>query len=227
MTWIENLAGLSKGTARSVYSQNGEEGVLEAIFAGIGETNRFLVDIGAGDGVALSNTRLFIERGWTGARFDVKNGEGVHQECVTAENVSSLLAKYRVPRDFDLLSLDIDGVDWWVLRSILRGGYYPRVMCVEVNPGLPAEPPVAIEYDPAFVNSADDYFGASLSAFIMLAESYGYTLVHLPHFNAFFVRSELLPEDAAASVAHWKVYPCWPPDKQHRPWHPITEDDLR
>lgn len=225
MNWIDNLEGLSADTAHCVYSQNGEEGVLEAIFAGIGETNRVLVDIGAGDGIALSNTRLFIENGWAGARFDMKNGEGVHRECITAENVAALLAGYHVPTDFDLLSLDIDGVDWWVLRAVLRGGYRPRVMCVEINPGIPADPAVAIEYDPLFVNRGDDYFGASLSAFVSLGKRYGYTLVHLPHYNAFFVRSDLVPEGAPTEFP-WRVYDCWPRDPQHRPWHLITEEDL-
>jgi hypothetical protein len=75
--------------ARTVYSQTGEEGVLEAIFSTVGETNRYLVDIGAGDGSTLSNTRLFLDRDWTGTRFDIVPHGDVHRAMVTAENIGA------------------------------------------------------------------------------------------------------------------------------------------
>ena len=202
-----------------VFSQTGEEGVLEALFANIGETNRCLVDIGAGDGKILSNTRLLLERGWHGARFDVAYAADVYQARIAAENVCDVLAKYNVPAEPDLLSLDIDGIDWYVLRALYRGGYRPRVICCEINSTLPAEPPVAIVYNPAHGFDETNYYGASLGAYRRLCEAHGYRLVYV-HFalNAFFVPCELIPRDA---VIEWEFEPvqCWPTDPKGRPWH--------
>lgn len=218
-TWVDTLGTF----ARRVYSQTGEEGVLEAIFQNVGTTSRYLVDIGAGDGTALSNTRLFLESGWHGARFDANYAGDVHQERITAENVCDILAKYNVPGEVDLLSLDIDGFDWYVLRAILRT-YTPRVFVCEVNNALPAEPPLAIKYDPAFVFGNNAYFGATVSAFKLLGETFGYTLAHVHHFNAFFVRNELMPE-GAVPVINYVQYSGWPADP--RPWVPVTVEECR
>lgn len=219
-TWVEELTN----AARQVYSQTGEEGVLEAIFAAVGETNRHLVDIGAGDGTALSNTRLFLEQGWHGARFDAAYAGDVSQARITAENVCDVLAKYNTPGEFDLLSLDIDGIDWYVLRALLRGGYAPRVIVCEVNNALPPEPAQAIAYDPAFVFGNNAYFGATVAAYRLLGEAHGYVLAHVRHFNAFLVRADLVPADAAPQLNH-VIYSGWPPDP--RPWVQITAEDCR
>jgi hypothetical protein len=209
-----------------VFSQTGEEGVLEALFANIGETNRYLVDIGAGDGKTLSNTRLFLERGWHGARFDVNYAADVNQARITAENVCDVLAKYNVPCEPDLLSLDIDGIDWYVLRALFRGGHYPRVICCEINSTLPAEPPVAIVYDPAHGFDETNYYGASLGAYRRLCEAHGYCLVWVhAALNAFFVQAELVPPDA---VIEWEFEPApyWPVDPRRRAWHALGPEEF-
>jgi hypothetical protein len=210
--------------ARTVYSQTGEEGVLEAIFSTVGETNRYLVDIGAGDGSTLSNTRLFLDRDWTGTRFDIVPHGDVHRAMVTAENIGALLAEHVAPHAFDLLSLDIDGIDWYVLRALLREGYRPRVFVCEINNSLPAEPPLVIAYDPTHVFNDSDYFGASLGAYRRLAEAYGYVLVHCLPWNAFFVQRELL--DGRLTEVEWSPQATWPADPLFRPWRVVTGNDL-
>jgi hypothetical protein len=220
MNWLDTL----KGSERRIYSQCGEEGILERIFENIGTTNRFLVDVGAGDGVTLSNTRMFLDQGWDGNRFDVKRGERVHSERVTAENICGLLEKHGTPKSIDLMSLDIDGIDWWVLRSILRGGYMPRVLVCEINNSKPTCPPVTVEYDPGLVFANSDYFGASLGAFTVLAEAHCYALVHCIAWNAFFVRRGLLPTEIPE--VQWSPKATWPPDPQQRPWHEVTKADV-
>jgi len=218
--WSNVLAA----STRKVYSQYGEDGVIQRIFADLGTTNRYLVDIGAGDGFKLSNTKILLEAGWHGARFDVAYGADVFQERITAENVCDVLAKYNVPGEFDFLSLDIDGIDWYVLRAILRS-YRPRVFVCEVNPTIPAEPPVTIAYDPAFVFPQCAYFGASLGAFHRLGTVHGYTLVYVHEcINAFFVRNDLLPSGVKLSI-NFKTRASWGPDRLKRPWHLITETE--
>ena len=219
-TWLDTLIG----SERKVYSQCGEEGVILAILAAIGPGDRFLVDVGAGDGATLSNTKLLIDAGWHGPRFDGAYGGDVHQEYITAENIVDLLVKHEVPHEPDFLSLDIDGVDWYVLRAILRA-YRPRMFVCEINNSLPIYPAVAVAYDPGFRFSQCDYFGASLGAYHDLATHHGYQLVHCMPWNAFFVRRDLLPAGGEPRLA-WGPCPGWPVDPLRRPWVPITAGDL-
>ena len=83
--------------------------------------NKYLVDFGAGGlGCSMSNSRYLLEKGWTGLRMD-GNPMGdttIMQEMITAENICDLFKKYNVPNEFDLLSIDIDGNDYWVWEAI-------------------------------------------------------------------------------------------------------------
>ena len=215
-----------KAAARKGWSQYGEEGVIARLLADLGTTNRYLVDIGAGDGATLSNTKALLDAGWRGARFDIAAAGDVRQERVTAENICDLCARDNAPAEPDLLSLDIDGVDWYVLRALLRGGYRPRAMCVEVNPCLPAEPAVVVAYDPVFRFTDCDYFGGSLAAYRALAAAYGYACVYVHmSINAFLVPRELLPIGAKLSIEFTRRA-SWPRDPRGRPWHVIGPEDL-
>lgn len=215
-----------KAAARKGWSQYGEEGVIERLLADLGTTNRYLVDIGAGDGRTLSNTKALLDAGWRGARFDLADAGDVCGQQITAENVCDALARGNAPAEPDLLSLDIDGVDWYVLRALLRGGYRPRAMCVEVNPCLPAEPAVTVAYDPAFRFADCDYFGGSLAAYRRLAEAYDYALVYVhASINAFFVPRDLLPPGVKLSIEFTRRA-SWPRDPRGRPWHAVGPEDL-
>lgn len=220
--WSDDLIA-----ARRVgYSQYGEEGMIERLLADLGTTSRYLVDIGAGDGRTLSNTQALLDAGWHGVRFDVAPGGDVHQERITAENVGDLLARHNVPPEPDFLSLDIDGVDWWVLRAVLRAGYHPRAFVCEINPALPTQPPVTVVYDPGFVFSQCDYFGASLGAFQLLAAAYDYRCVVVNEsINAFFVVADALPVGVRLSVEHRPRQP-WPRDPRRRAWHALSTRDV-
>jgi len=123
----------------------------------------------------------------------------VKREVVDAENIESLFARYGVPEEFDLLSIDIDGNDYWVWKAISR--YSPRVVIVEYNIFFLAETAKTIAYDPDHVWNRKDhrlYHGASLAAFDKLAREKGYALLHTDVYcpNAIFVRRDLLPAGA-------------------------------
>lgn len=90
---------------RRIGSQNGEDGVLEAIFATIGTTNKYFVEFGASNLSECNTVYLAQWKGWKGLWMDAADpdrGGRVKQECVTAENIEALFRKYRVPREFDL-----------------------------------------------------------------------------------------------------------------------------
>jgi hypothetical protein len=203
------------------YSQNDEDGVLLFVFAVIGMTNRVVVEIAAGNGIESNSANLILNHGFFGLLFegDVnKAAEGKRffeshphsayfpprfvTDWVTRENADQLIRDNLPPGsvppsgDIDVMSLDIDGNDYWVLEAIQC--IAPRVIILEFNAVWGAERAVTIPYDPDFVFKPDPvpYAGASLPAFVKLLSGRGYRLVGVERlgFNAVFVRNDLAPE---------------------------------
>jgi len=180
-----------------VHSQCGEDGVLQRIYECIGTRNKTFVEFGAWDGQHLSNTaNLRLNHGWSGLLMegsDRADGDVVKQEFVNAENVEALFSKYGVPETFDLLSVDIDGNDYWVWKAIEC--FTPRVVVVEYNIFFALDAARTIEYRADHVWDETSYHGASLAAFYKLGAEKGYTLVHTDSWapNAFFVLNSELP----------------------------------
>lgn len=181
----------------STYSQNGEDGILRAIFARIGAGSRYFVEFGVEEGDEC-NTRYLAERqNWTGLLMDGGHADSrrnLHRETVTVENVAGLFRKYGVPATMDLLSIDIDGNDYWVWREVSRH-WRPRVVVIEYNASEGPDVSTSIVYEPGFHWTETDYMGASLQALVTLGTSRGYTLVACDSrgVNAFFVVDELVP----------------------------------
>jgi hypothetical protein len=181
---------------KRIRSQNGEDGVIEALFECIGETNRYFVEFGVGD-ASECNTAALLERGWKGLMMDMQDIcrnplAVIRSEYVFPENINALFRKYRVPDSFDLLSIDIDGNDFWVWREIAARA---RVVVIEYNAAVPADECRTIVYEPGFGWNGSDYYGASLLALKRLGELKRYTLVYCDRHgvNAFFVANEALP----------------------------------
>lgn len=182
---------------RKIYSQNGEDGILEAIFTLLGVTNRFFVEFGVRDGRQCNTAYLSRKKKWNGLMMDIDAGVSpsgipIHKEFVNAENVEALFKKYSVPKQFDLLSIDIDGNDYWVWRAIQH--FEPRVVAIEYNGSVPVEQAKTIPYDPNFRWPGTTYYGASLHALVKLARQKRYTLINCDSSgtNAFFVQDSLL-----------------------------------
>jgi hypothetical protein len=110
---------------------------------------------------------------------------------VTPENVQELFAQAGVPDEPDVLSIDIDGVDYWVWQAITD--YRPRIVVAEYNAHLDPAQALTVPRDHAAGWDGSDYFGASLGALRDLALARGYRFVHTDTSgaNAFFVRSDL------------------------------------
>ncbi len=183
---------------RSVYSQKGEDGVLARIFECIGPTNRRFVEFGAWDGILCSNTaHLRLDHGWSGLLMEgnpERSNEHVVHEFITRENIDALLTKYHVPATFDLLSIDIDGNEYWVWKAIQR--HRARVVVIEYNIFFGNDVSVTIPYDAGHVWDQSYYHGASLAALEKLGREKGYALVHSESYspNAFFIADEALPD---------------------------------
>lgn len=188
--------------AKKSFSQFGEDGILEQIFEII-KGDRWCVEFGAYDGEHLSNTRnLIVNHGWRGILIEasperfrklLETYKGNNRiTCLNkfvdfeGENsLDSILKETPVPKDFDLLSIDIDGNDYhiWDLFKI----YEPKVVVIEFNPSIPL--------DVEFIQEKDRNInhGNSLLALYNLAIKKEYKLVATTFLNAFFVKKELFP----------------------------------
>lgn len=190
---------------RKVSSQNSEDGILLAIFDAIGHGGKTFVEIGvsqdvAPDGGPECNTRWLAERwGWSGVWVDRERPVSLpasvrfFRHFARADRIGEVLAA--VPGDPDLLSLDIDHQDYYVLRAMLRAGYVPRAIVAEYNASCGPTARLVVPEDPSGQWDGTDYFGASLAALADLCEAHGYRLVYCESSgnNAFFVRKDLLP----------------------------------
>ena len=204
------------------YSQNGEDGILLYLFALLGTTNRMVVEICAGDGIECNAANLIINHGWRGLLFDGDDqqlavGRQFYAACrntfvspphlvhawITAENVDALVAEHGFAGEIDLLSIDVDGNDYWIWKALecVR----PRVVVVEFNGGCGPEVSMTMPYNPDFrldLSKQPYRSGASLAAFVKLGQAKGYRLVgiHSLGFNAFFVRDDLGEDILPAST---------------------------
>jgi len=218
---------------RKVYSQFGEDGVIEHLLSVIGPAAPVAVEIGCwlGPGLATGaqecNTRALRERGgWRVVQLDGAADESdpfVRREFVTAENVGAVLAKYGVPPDLALLSIDVDGVDYWIWTAV-PAPYRPAVVVIEYN-GMFSDLDVAkvVPYDPEFRWDGTSWTGASLGALVRLGRRRRYALVHCTEANAFFVADERLgphrpPAAQELYARRWGWGPSPVADPQRRPW---------
>jgi hypothetical protein len=179
------------------YSQNGEDGILSEIFNRLKIDVGCCVEFGAWDGIYLSNTRHFLEHGWSGLLIEgdssmfgklVANCAGFAgrviclQEWVAADGDKSLdsILRGRVPQEFELLSIDIDGGDYYIFESLVE--HRPMVVVIEINSSYPPEQEVLP------VKGAKR--GCSFLAMKKLGEAKGYVaLCHTG--NMIFIRADL------------------------------------
>ena len=206
-----------------VFSQNGEDGVLAEIFRRIGTTNQSFVEFGCGNGIE-NNTLYLLHRDWSGLWLDGDEGlirsinsshrhftdSGklhVREAMVTAENIESLLTDSGVASELDLLSIDIDGNDYWVWQAIER--HSPRVVVVEYNALWPADAHWVQAYEPHRPWDGTSHHGAALASLVALGDKKGYRLVHcdLSGSNAFFVRADEVGDEFSSdstAAAHYQ-----------------------
>ncbi len=200
------------------YSEFEEDGILLYLFAIIGTTNKIGVEICAGDGIVCNMANLIINHGWLGFLFDggarnVDKGKkyfATHKDTflwpptfthawITAENVNEVVVNAGVKGEIDLLSLDIDGMDYWIWKAI--DCIQPRVVVCETHNVMGPDNALTAPYNANFVIKIPDYHSASLAAMSKLASEKGYRLVgaHRYGFNAFFIRNGIA-EDLFPSV---------------------------
>jgi hypothetical protein len=187
----------------NIYSQNGEDGVLKEVFHRLSKTvqlDSWCVEFGAWDGVFLSNTcRLIREEKYKAVliegdseRFKQLSKNFPQNEVVKVcsfvglegdNSLENILSKTPIPKDFDFLSIDIDGMDYHIFKSV--EDYRPKVVCVEFNPTIPNN--VVFFQEKNFKLKQ----GSSARALVQLAKEKGYALVHATVCNLILVREDL------------------------------------
>lgn len=178
MNWIERMYELN---GRDLYSQSGEGFYLEYIFSSIYTKNSDLkfMDIGGGDGFYLSNTRHLGNLGWSGTVLDRENNIDVNLKSIE-----------EFMDDSDLISIDIDGNDFWIIDKILKT-QKPSVIIAEFNAAYIDSR--AIKYNPDHVWAGDSYYGLSFKAGEVLAKTHGYKVIfQIADMNMIMVREDLI-----------------------------------
>lgn len=196
-----------------VFSQWGEDGIIQYLISRIPIPNKIFIEFGV-ENYRESNTRfLLVNNNWSGLVMD-GSAQKVEQirsmplywrhdleaKCafITAENINSLIQESGIQGDIGLLSIDIDGSDYWVWKAIDERTIYPRIVIVEYNSLFGKERAITIPYAADFQRSkahfSNLYYGTSLKAFCQLAEEKGYKFVgsNSAGSNAFFVRADVI-----------------------------------
>jgi hypothetical protein len=208
-------------------SQTSEGGLIDAILSAIPVRNRYFVEFGIGPGPGDLTYANGLEgncvdlkaAGWNGLFMD--GGQhpehlGVKQEFITDMNINHLLEKYRVSKNFALISIDVDGQEYWIWKALR---HRPEIVIVEYNVEHGPDDAVTSQRDPKFVSDGTNYGGASLRAMWKLGREKGYVLLEGNHVNAFFVRQDLVanPDDFSFE-SFYSFAKIHPDDPQQRIW---------
>lgn len=222
---LDRLATLADAEFR-VTSQWGEDGIIEWLCHKLPGIDRSFVEFGV-ENFTEANTRFLLQnRGWRGLVIDGNpdhmarvKGEAISwmfdlvsvASFVTAENIDAIITNNGFGGELGILSVDIDGNDYWVLDAIKSVN--PAILIVEFNGVFGDMHAISVPYDPAFerlkAHHSGQYFGASVGAIIRLAAAKGFRFLgtNSNGVNAFFVREDLAGP-VLASIGEVKSWPA-------------------
>jgi hypothetical protein len=190
-----------KKYALNVFSQNGEDGIIEELLRRLCITNGWVCEFGAWDGVHLSNTfNLIKNKGFKGVFIEgdpvkfkdllvtCETHANIHPVCnfvdyeeESTNSLDNILKNTDIPNDFDVLSIDIDSYDYQVWKSFKH--YSPKIVVIEINSSVDPNNETHI-HNPGVYNST------GFLPMYKLAVEKGYTFV-LHTGNMIFVRNDL------------------------------------
>ena len=201
--WPDRTRNPLTSDPRRYWSQADEDGIIEKIFGRITDHGRTFVEFGCGDGLQ-NNSLALVSKGWQGGWIDgtalafdfpdTKAKVSFQNAWVTCENITSLYEK-ALPQKFkredriSVLSFDLDGNDFHLIKTLLSVGISADLIVLEYNARFPVGVEWVMPYNPNHYWQGGDYFGASLTSFVKLLNEYNYKLVacSVQGSNAFFV----------------------------------------
>ncbi|MDC0099870.1 hypothetical protein OAI90_06245 [Crocinitomicaceae bacterium] len=202
-------------TGLKIFSQFEEDGLLLYVFSLIGMTNRTFIEFGSDDGINSNSANLYYHHEFHGLFMD-GNPHALHrgsyffdkyrnakkvppvfkEAMITAENINELIESAGFEGEIGLLSIDIDGNDYWVWKAIEVVS--PQVVIIETHNEFGMND-IVVPYDPDYFypGKHPDYHGASPVAMTKLAKKKGYRLVGANElgFNFIYVREDLVPNE--------------------------------
>ena len=211
---IENIKnkGIENNLAEvefKVFSQSGEDGIIQYLINNIPIKNKIFIEFGV-QNYKESNTRFLLKNNnWKGLVIDsdsksidyIRNDEIYWKydlkavcEFITKKNINSIFSSNGFEGDIGLLSIDIDGNDYWIWKAI--EAVNPRIVICEYNSVFGCEDAVTIPYEPNFnrteAHYSNLYFGVSLPALCYLANKKGYIFIgsNSAGNNAFLIRKD-------------------------------------
>lgn len=209
-----------------VYSQNDEDGIIEEIFDRIGISSGTFCEIGVENGLEC-NTLYLLHKGWKGSWLEGNDKQKPVIESkfnsilrnkrlslgigyVTPDNINDAIEKTLEfinldPVNLDFLSIDIDGMDIYLLEALK---WRPKVICIEYNAKFPASMLKRPIYDSNYLWKGRDYMGSSLRSLTESASRMNYSLVstNFVGANAFFVRDDFINEKFDQSLSIQDLY---------------------
>lgn len=193
-----------------VYSQWGEDGIIDWLINKFPEISKSFLEIGT-ENYKESNTRFLLSNNnWNGFLIEAdkaavkdiksqrifwKHNLRVENEFITKDNINVIVKKINVPKKLGLLSLDIDGVDYWILNNL--SFLKPSIVVCEYNSLFGQKKSVTVPYKKNFIRSEEHYsnlfYGASIKAFIdmMKKKNYFFIGTNSAGNNAFFIEKKL------------------------------------
>ena len=197
----------------SALSQNGEDGITDVLISNLIKTNKYFIELGAGNGITSNSAWLALVKNYSGIMIDggkdsintaksIKHGFAVDYQLkfITQENCLDII-KDATYFDPDLFSIDIDGNDYHVMKKLLENKFFPKIVIVEYNSAYGPNNSVTIKYDANFYFSKAHpsclYYGVSISGWKKLFKSFGYKFITVDSngVNAFFVKEDLFNQN--------------------------------
>lgn len=202
-----------------IFSQFGEDGILQRLLASVPMVNRTFIEFGVEDFTESNCRFLMMNDNWSGfvvdgsstwiaslrkaswwTRFDLR----ASCSMLCRDTINATLLTSGFESDIGVLSIDVDGIDYWLFEALTA--YRPRILIMEYNALFGPDRAITVPYRADFsrkdAHYSELYFGASLAALTLLAERKGYALVGTEKsgVNAFFVRNDVRGEVPALAV---------------------------
>jgi hypothetical protein len=211
----------------NITSQSGEDGLIAHIVKTIVPEHKYCVEFGAWDGMKFSNCHSLVKaHGWGGLMIEAnpekfeelkETYSGVQNVTLAnrfvdfegANTLDNILTEHGTPKSFGLISIDIDGADYYIWESLKD--HTPEIVVIEINPTVPND--VVFIQDKSF----DINQGCSLTAVILLGKEKGYELAVCTLYNAIFVRADKFPllgiernsiHNLYAPVQNGRIFQC-------------------
>lgn len=204
-----------KDTGFKLFSQFEEDGLLLYIFSLLNFPNKTFIEFGADDGINSNSANLYYHHDFKGLFMDGNSkalergrhffkkhgnkniGSPVFKECmINAENINELIIDAGFEGEVGLLSIDIDGNDYWVWKAMDK--IEAQVVIIETHNEFGLND-IIVPYDSTYFypGKHPDYHGASPIAMTKLAKHKGYRLVGANElgFNFIYIKNDLLVDE--------------------------------